>query len=194
MRNNLFKKIYVWFKSLSKINKLASSIIILIVIPVLVNVISHRVNKWNDSLDSENTLDVQDVQSRPLFKLSNYYIKVENTTYPDLDTIVLNYKKIENVNLDLRGITLIKSHIEDDINLYSGNDAAPFSISLIDSYLKNDSIFLELNRKMIFDGFHAAWFEQQDKHQIGELTFRIPYYIGNKVFSDTLTNRIYLIK
>jgi hypothetical protein len=194
MKSNLFKKIYAWFKSLSKIKKIASSIIILIIIPILVNVVSHRVNKWNDSLDSENITNEQDIQPRPIFKLSNYYIKVENTTYPDLDTIVLKYKEIESVNLDLRGITLIKSHIDDDINLYSGHDASPFSISLIDSYVKNDSIFLELNRKMIFDGFRAAWFEQEDKHQIGELTFRIPYYIDNKIFSDTLTNSIYLIK
>ena len=98
------------------------------------------------------------------------------------------------MNIDLKNIELVGSHIEDDITFYKGEEVTPFSISLIDIYVKNDSILIEISRKMIFDGFYANYFNQEDKHEIGELSFIIPYKIDNKIFTDTLTNRIYLIK
>jgi hypothetical protein len=187
------KRIVEWFKALSFRKKLAS-IIILIIIPILVNIISHKINKWLDSEENIELESQQNTLTKANFELSNYYIKVQNTTYPNLDTLLLKYSGVKSKDLILKDIELIKSELENDINLYSGPGASPYTISLIDSYKSNDSIFLELRRKMIFDGFRAAWFEEEDKHKIGTLTFTIPYMSGNKILKDTLINKIYLVK
>ena len=183
---NWIKKLPLWKKLLSMIT--------LIFIGVAANVISHTINNSPDS-DSKNQDNI-DIPSypNPHFRLSNYYIRVTNTTYPDLDTVVINYNKVEGMVINPNEITLINSKIKDDVIFYSGSDVEPYSVKLIDCFIKNDSVFLELSRRMIFNGTYAAWFEEEDKRQIGELTFIVPYKIDNEVFRDTLTNRMYLVK
>lgn len=191
----ILRKVSEWFTRLSLSKKIGSAIF-LISVAVIANVVSHQINKSYDLRDDSKRTHENSLKTltKPFFELSNYYIQVKNTTYPDLDTLLLKYDGIQRMNIDLKKIKLIDSHIKDDLVFHKGKEVAPFSVSLIDLYVRNDSILIEISRKMIFDGFYSAYFEQEDKHEVGGLSFLIPYKIENQIFTDTVTNKIYLIK
>jgi len=178
-------------------------IIIGIIVTVVGGIILNLILNPKEILQTKKN-NTQASFQKPNIRIENYKLKALNETARNLDTVSVKFKYqgskiILNSNFKLIDYNFYEQQY---FHLGNRNEFDP-ELELIEVMLENpildslndeSSIKIELKRRLIFDGQKMAYFEENDKEQIGNFRLAFNYQYKEKVINDTLTSGIYIVK
>lgn len=133
-----------------------------------------------------------------------FRINVSEGQYNELDTIPLVFHymgcpAIINNDVKLTSYTFMnKSFFYTDNSSLFEPEISIIEVltdkEFIDSVNPKATAFIQIKKKIIMDGYRAAWFDVEDKVKIGQMTFEFHYEINHKQISDSTVIPIYIEK
>tara|TARA_R110001632_G_scaffold156117_1_gene274398 strand:- start:526 stop:1500 length:975 start_codon:yes stop_codon:yes gene_type:complete len=141
---------------------------------------------------------------KPNISIENYKLKALNETSRNLDTVSVRFKYQGSKIILNSNFKLIDYNFYEQQYFYLGNRnefnpeleliEVMLTNPILDSLNNESEIKIELKRRLIFDGHKMAYFEENDKEQIGNFRLAFNYNYDDRIIKDTITSGIYIVK